>query len=114
MKRIIAVLMALAIIFAVSACGDGAGSKMTMGTGGTSGTYYGYGGVLGQYIKNNAGINVTVVSTDRVLLPETISSVLFSPMLCLMHGKAHVLSRKKERLTRSVQLQVFTQRLFSL
>ena len=37
---------------------------MTMGTGGTSGTYYGYGGVLGQYIKNNAGIGVTVVSTD--------------------------------------------------
>jgi len=35
-----------------------------MGTGGTLGTYYGYGGVLGQYIKNNAGINVTVVSTD--------------------------------------------------
>ncbi len=64
MKRIIAVLMAIAMIFAVSACGGGAGSKMTMGTGGTSGTYYGYGGVLGQYIKNNAGINVTVVSTD--------------------------------------------------
>jgi len=37
---------------------------MVMGTGGTQGTYYGYGGVLGQYIKNNAGINVTVVSTD--------------------------------------------------
>ncbi|MBR2027511.1 MAG: TAXI family TRAP transporter solute-binding subunit, partial [Oscillospiraceae bacterium] len=28
------------------------------------GTYYGYGGVLGQYITNNAGVNVTVVSTD--------------------------------------------------
>jgi len=37
---------------------------MIMGTGGTQGTYYGYGGVLGQYIKNNAGINVNVVSTD--------------------------------------------------
>ena len=37
---------------------------MTMGTGGTAGTYYGYGGVLGQYIKNEAGIPVTVVSTD--------------------------------------------------
>lgn len=37
---------------------------MIMGTGGTTGTYYAFGGVLGQYIKNNAGINVTVVSTD--------------------------------------------------
>ena len=34
-----------------------------MGTGGSAGTYYGYGGVLGQYIKNKAGIDVTVVAT---------------------------------------------------
>lgn len=40
------------------------GVKMTMGTGGTSGTYYAFGGVLGQYIKAKAGIDVTVVSTD--------------------------------------------------
>ena len=38
--------------------------KMTMGTGGTSGTYYAFGGVLAQYIKNYGGIDVTVVSTD--------------------------------------------------
>ena len=38
--------------------------KMTMGTGGTSGTYYAFGGVLSQYIKNYGGIDVTVVSTD--------------------------------------------------
>lgn len=38
--------------------------KMTMGTGGTAGTYYAFGGVLGQYIKNHGGIDVTVVSTD--------------------------------------------------
>ena len=48
----------------LAACGGASSTKMTMGTGGTSGTYYGYGGVLGQYIKNNAGIDVTVVSTD--------------------------------------------------
>ena len=66
MKRILAIVMACVMVFALAACG-GAGTgntKMTMGTGGTAGTYYGYGGVLGQYIKNNAGINVTVVSTD--------------------------------------------------
>ena len=63
MKKFLAIVLSLAMIIALAACGA-AGTKMTMGTGGTSGTYYGYGGVLGQYIKNNAGINVTVVSTD--------------------------------------------------
>ncbi len=63
MKKIISIIMALVLVFALAACGN-AGTKMTMGTGGTSGTYYGYGGVLGQYITNNAGVNVTVVSTD--------------------------------------------------
>ena len=63
MKRILTIVLTFALVFALVACGN-AGSKMTMGTGGTAGTYYGYGGVLGQYIKNNAGIDVTVVSTD--------------------------------------------------
>jgi len=63
MKRILAIILALTMLVGLAACG-GAGTTMTMGTGGTSGTYYGYGGVLGQYIKNNAGINVVVVSTD--------------------------------------------------
>ena len=64
MKKIIAIVSALVMVLALSACGNAGASKMTMGTGGTAGTYYGYGGVLGQYITNNAGINVTVVSTD--------------------------------------------------
>ncbi len=61
MKRILSLLLAAAMLFALAGCG---GAGMTMGTGGTAGTYYGYGGVLGQHIKNHAGINVTVVSTD--------------------------------------------------
>jgi len=64
MKKILATLLVFAMVLAFVACGDTLSTKMTMGTGGTAGTYYGYGGVLGQYIKNNAGINVTVVSTD--------------------------------------------------
>lgn len=64
MKKILAVMLTMLLVLSLVACGGGAGTKMTMGTGGTAGTYYGYGGVLGQYIKNNAGINVTVVSTD--------------------------------------------------
>ena len=63
MRKILSIVLTLALVFALAACG-GAGTKMTMGTGGTSGTYYGYGGVLGQYITNKAGVNVTVVSTD--------------------------------------------------
>lgn len=64
MKKIISVILVLVLALSLAACGSSGGSKMTMGTGGTAGTYYGYGGVLGQYIKNHAGIDVTVVSTD--------------------------------------------------
>ncbi len=64
MKKIISIALCLALALTLVACGSTSGAKMTMGTGGTSGTYYGYGGVLGQYIKNKAGIDVTVVSTD--------------------------------------------------
>ncbi|MBE6632255.1 MAG: TAXI family TRAP transporter solute-binding subunit [Ruminococcaceae bacterium] len=60
---ILALTLVLATVMSFAACGGDA-SKMIMGTGGTQGTYYGYGGVLGQYIKNNAGIDVNVVSTD--------------------------------------------------
>ncbi len=64
MKKFLSILLIAVLAFSLVACGGAAGTKMTMGTGGTSGTYYGYGGVLGQYISNNAGIAVTVVSTD--------------------------------------------------
>lgn len=64
MKKIVSVVLTMALALSLVACGGASTAKMTMGTGGTSGTYYGYGGVLGQYIKNEAGIEVTVVSTD--------------------------------------------------
>ena len=64
MKKLISVALCLALMLTLAACGGSGATKMTMGTGGTSGTYYAFGGVLGQYIKNNAGIDVTVVSTD--------------------------------------------------
>ena len=66
MKKVLSLILVAILAISLVACGgNGAtSSKMTMGTGGTAGTYYGYGGVLGQYIKNNAGIDVTVVSTD--------------------------------------------------
>ena len=65
MKKMISLVLCLALMLTLAACGgSGSATKMTMGTGGTSGTYYAFGGVLGQYIKDKAGIDVTVVSTD--------------------------------------------------
>lgn len=64
MKKLGSILLAMMMALSLVACGNTSATKLTMGTGGTSGTYYGYGGVLGQYIKNHAGIDVTVVSTD--------------------------------------------------
>ena len=56
MKKILSVLLIVAMLFSFAACAGGSG--MTMGTGGTAGTYYGYGGVLGQYIKNHAALTL--------------------------------------------------------
>ena len=63
MKKIVSLVLIAALTLALAACGSGS-AKMTMGTGGTSGTYYAFGGVLAQYMKNFAGVDVTVVSTD--------------------------------------------------
>ena len=66
MKKTLSIVLAVIVaVTLLTACGGTkAATKMTMGTGGTAGTYYAFGGVLGQYIKNKAGIDVTVVSTD--------------------------------------------------
>ena len=63
MKKIMSIILAVALLLTMAACGA-APTKMTMGTGGTTGTYYAYGSVLGQYIKNKANVDTTVVSTD--------------------------------------------------
>ena len=66
MKKVLSiVLAAIMVVTLLAACGGTkSAAKMTMGTGGTAGTYYAFGGVLGQYIQNKAGIEVNVVSTD--------------------------------------------------
>ena len=53
-----AILAASVCIF--SGC---ASQRMMMGTGGTAGTYYAFGGVLAQYMKNYTDYSVTAVST---------------------------------------------------
>ena len=65
MKKVLSVILAaIMVVTLLAACGAKSATKMTMGTGGTAGTYYAFGGVLGQYIQNKAGIEVNVVSTD--------------------------------------------------
>ena len=62
MKRILSLLLVVALMFTFAACG-GQNTTMTMGTGSPTGTYYAYGGIFGQYITNEAGVTVNAVST---------------------------------------------------
>ena len=66
MKKTVVWITALcmALMCALTACAPASGTKMTMGTGGPSGTYYAFGGVLGQHIGQQTGIAVNVVTTD--------------------------------------------------
>ena len=68
MKKLFALLLALCMVFALCACGESAAPakddhKLTMGTGGESGTYYAFGGVLGSYIGQNTDVSINVVSS---------------------------------------------------
>lgn len=61
-KKILAsIILMLLMIFSITGCGQK--NRMMLGTGGTAGTYYAYGGVLAQYMRTNADIKVTAVST---------------------------------------------------
>lgn len=44
--------------------GKGTAGELTFGTGGESGTYYGYGGVLASYVSGNSNVSVTAVTSD--------------------------------------------------
>ncbi|MBO5682862.1 MAG: TAXI family TRAP transporter solute-binding subunit [Clostridia bacterium] len=63
MKKIISLALLVMMLLTLVACGDRSGT-MTMGTGGTAGTYYAYGSALASQIKNASGNTVTVVATD--------------------------------------------------
>ena len=59
MKKLIALVLSLMMVFAATAAlADG----LTFTTGGTAGTYYGYGNVLAQYVKANSGVDMTAVA----------------------------------------------------
>ena len=87
MKKTLALVLALCLTLALCACGaapapaaetpaapaeapvdaapaaDSVSADLTVGTGGESGTYYGYTGVLGTVIGQKTGVKLTVVAT---------------------------------------------------
>ena len=67
MKKLLALVLALCMVFALCACGKSApaavSANLTMGTGGEAGTYYAFGGVLGSYLGQNTDVTVNVVSS---------------------------------------------------
>ncbi len=74
MKKILAMLLAVIMVFALCACGgsdapaasnsSSAGTSLTFCTGGETGTYYAYGSVLSQYVSSNTDLSVTAVSSN--------------------------------------------------
>ena len=68
MKKLIALLLALCMVFALCACGKSAApaavsANLTMGTGGEAGTYYAVGGVIGGYVSQKTDLSVNVVAS---------------------------------------------------
>ena len=63
LRRIsVSLMLVLVMTLMLSGCSNNS-SRMMFGTGGTAGTYYAYGGVLAQYMRNYADVKVTAVST---------------------------------------------------
>ena len=66
MKKFLTLMLTLILVLTMTACGskDPEVVRMRFFTGGSSGTYYAFGGNIAQHATNHAGIDVTVVSTD--------------------------------------------------
>lgn len=63
MKKDIKKIICLGALLILPCILTGCRERMMMGTGGTSGTYYAFGGVLSQYMKDYTDYSVTAVST---------------------------------------------------
>ena len=60
MKKVLSFVVALMLVFSCTS----ALAELTFTTGGTSGTYYAFGGVLAQYISDNSDVSVTAVAGE--------------------------------------------------
>ena len=65
MKKVIAFLLAVVMVFALCACGKTSAAELKYATGGTSGTYYGFSGVIANVLneKLKDTLNLKVEST---------------------------------------------------
>ena len=88
MKKILALMLALVMVFALAACGETpsepssdpnasaapsagpaevpdveASAELEFGTGSSTGTYYGFGSTFATYISNNTGVSITAVTS---------------------------------------------------
>ena len=62
MKKIIALVLSLCLVFALCSCGGSSkNTELIFATGGEAGTYYAYGSVIAQYVSNNTDLSVTAV-----------------------------------------------------
>ncbi len=62
MKKILAMILALCMVFALCATSAFAADELIFTTGGEAGTYYAFGSVLAQYVSNNSDISVTAIT----------------------------------------------------
>ena len=62
MKKVFAVVLCLAMALTLVACGGG--TNLRFSTGGETGTYFAYGGVLSQYVSSNSDVKITHVSSN--------------------------------------------------
>ena len=60
MKKTLAILIALVLVLGCAS----AFAELTFTTGGTSGTYYAFGGVLAQYVTENSDVAITAVAGE--------------------------------------------------
>ena len=62
MKKIIAMILCLMMVFALCACGGAAKTEsLTFATGGEAGTYYAFGTVLAQHVTDKTDVDVTAI-----------------------------------------------------
>ena len=91
-----------------AAAPSGDAVKMTMGTGGTTGTYYAFGGVIANVLNaKDIGVNINVQSTGASkakIWPSSRTMLWITPITEL------TCSRKRARQQNLPQSLVFTQR----
>ena len=72
MKKMIALLLAALMVFALCACGSSA-KEYSFTTGGDQGTYYGFGGVLAQKVSEKTATKVTAITSGGFVQSDVMA-----------------------------------------